>query len=81
MKTMICTLSVLIAQHNLEAAKKGDPALSINTLAEKLGVAYTTVQRLSSNSAKRFDKDTICKICDFFSCDISDLFRLEPSEE
>lgn len=68
---MYCQLAVLMAQKNQR--------LSQRQLAKELGVSVTTVNKLYNGRplTARIDPDTVEKICDYFGCDISDLFVMK----
>jgi putative transcriptional regulator len=56
-----------------------DPRLSQRQLAEELNVSHNTINKLYNGRplTARFDPETIEKICDYFGCDIGDLFELK----
>jgi len=74
---MICRLPVLIDEYNAQIADKGLPSshrISQRKLAEQLKLATSTVNRLYQNKFDRVDVGTVEKICEFFKCDVGDLF-------
>lgn len=46
-------------------------------LIEALKVGPHTISRLYNNTFKRVDADTVEKICEYFDCDLTDLFELK----
>ena len=67
---MHCQLAVLMA------AK--DQKLSQRKLAKELKVSLATVNKLYNGRplTARIDPDTVEKVCDYFKCDIGELFVL-----
>ena len=78
---MHCRLQALIDAHNLAVAD-GAPGVRLTqrAIADATGVALTTINRLSQNSATRLDYSTVEKLCEFFSCELSDLLVLRPEQ-
>jgi putative transcriptional regulator len=74
---MYCQLSVLMAQKNVELAQIGKQ-LSQRQLAKDLGISLTTVNKLYNGRplTARIDPETVEKVCDYFKCEIGDLFVL-----
>lgn len=64
-------LRVLMAEHEM----------SQTDLIEKVGLGSHTVSKLYNNTFKRVDTDTVEKLCEFFKCDISDLFVLRDEDQ
>lgn len=79
---MICRLPVLIDEHNARVSNAGktEQRLTQRKLAKLLGVATTTIGRLYRSSFDRIDVETIEKICDFFNCDVGDLFAMRRDD-
>ncbi|MBD2121316.1 helix-turn-helix transcriptional regulator [Trichocoleus sp. FACHB-262] len=77
MKRMYCQLSVLMARKNVELAQIGKQ-LSQRQLAKDLGVSLTTVNKLYNGRplTARIDPETVEKVCDYFKCEVGDLFVL-----
>lgn len=73
-------LPVILAKANVERAKLEKPPLTVADLSKELDCAYTTVQRLHENTAKRVDFLTIAKVCEFFGCEIGDLLVVDVDE-
>jgi putative transcriptional regulator len=74
MKRMHCELAVLMAQRNQR--------LSQRQLATELGLSVGTINKLYNGRplTARIDPDTVEKICNYFGCEISDLFVLHDLE-
>ena len=53
--------------------------ITLNRLAEKLGVHFTTVARHQSGSIGTIPRETLAKYAEIFEVDIMDLF-LDPTE-
>lgn len=63
-----CRLAVLMAEK--------DPKLSQHKLAADTRLGITTVNRLFNNKFSRVDTNTIKTLCQYFGCQIGDLFVL-----
>lgn len=68
---MRCHLSTLMGQSRY----------TIQDVHKKTGLARSTVAQLYHDKASRIDFETIEKLCDLFSCKISDLLELENVDE
>uniref|UniRef100_B8HUN8 Transcriptional regulator, XRE family n=1 Tax=Cyanothece sp. (strain PCC 7425 / ATCC 29141) TaxID=395961 RepID=B8HUN8_CYAP4 len=53
-----------------------DPKLSQHKLAADTRLGITTVNRLFNNKFSRVDTNTIKTLCQYFGCQIGDLFVL-----
>lgn len=63
--TMIkCRLKILLAEHDMTQKE----------LAEKTGIREASIGDMCNNKAKHIPVDTIDKLCEFFDCQVSDLF-------
>ncbi|MFX0114567.1 MAG: helix-turn-helix domain-containing protein [Candidatus Hodarchaeota archaeon] len=51
--------------------------LNLSDLAKKIGISRTTLYALHDDSWKQIQRDTIEKVCDYFGCEISSLFKIE----
>ena len=80
---MICRLAVLIDERNAQLSESGQTSqrLSQRKLAEHVGIATTTLNRLYNNSFERVDSNTVEKLCHFFECEVGDLFVLKEAAE
>ena len=72
-KRMYCLLATLMAQQNL----------SQRQLATRIGLSVTTINKLYNGSplVARIAPSTVEKICDFFCCEIDELFVLIEDAE
>ena len=68
---MHCQLAVLMAEK--------DQKLSQRKLSRDLGIALATVNKLYNGRPMncRIDPDTVERICNYFECEIGDLFVLK----
>ncbi|WP_242065443.1 helix-turn-helix transcriptional regulator [Trichocoleus sp. FACHB-262] len=66
-----------MARKNVELAQIGKQ-LSQRQLAKDLGVSLTTVNKLYNGRplTARIDPETVEKVCDYFKCEVGDLFVL-----
>lgn len=55
----------------------GSNRYTIEDLHKKTSISRGTISNLYHDKVKRYDSDTIEKLCDFFECDLSDLLVLE----
>ncbi len=71
---MYCQLAVLMAQK--------DQRLSQRQLAKELNVSVTTVNKLYNGRplTARIDPETVEKLCEYFGCDIGDLFAMKEGK-
>jgi putative transcriptional regulator len=49
-------------------------------LAEAIGVSENTISTWVSNDMRKMNINVIELLCEYFNCDVSDLFYLEPIE-
>jgi len=71
-------LKVLIALY----AEKTRSKLTYQDLSDATGISTNTITRLANNKLSRVALNTLEQLCDFFSCELSDLARLaEDGEE
>ncbi|PSB29921.1 XRE family transcriptional regulator [Stenomitos frigidus ULC18] len=82
MRKMICRLPSLIDERNLKLSEAGKPdkRLTQRKLAEDIDVATTTLNRLYNNDFTRVDVNTIERLCNYFECEVGDLFVLREVE-
>jgi putative transcriptional regulator len=59
-----CRLSILMGERKLRVAD----------VARETGLPRSTVTSLYKETAERIDLDTIDVLCEFFDCDVGDLF-------
>lgn len=71
-----------MAEYNTQnAIKPKFKKLTVKGLAEKTGIARTTLIRLNQGPVIRIHGNTVEELCDFFDCEISDLLVLQKIEE
>ncbi|WP_416672445.1 helix-turn-helix domain-containing protein [Egbenema bharatensis] len=70
MKRMRCRLRVLMAEREITQTQ----------LRESLGLGSHTISKLYNNRFDRVDRETIEKLCDYFSIEVGDLFVLKDEE-
>ena len=66
---MYCRLAVLMAEK--------DPQLSQRRLAEETKLSTATINKLYLNRFDRVDRHTTEVLCDYFGCEVGDLFVLK----
>ena len=67
-----CTLAVMMASQR--------PPINQTELKSATGLAGTTINRLYNNTFTRVDTTTLVKLCEYFDCEIADLFVYEKEE-
>ena len=50
--------------------------LTRSALAQETGLTSAAIRGLCENTAKRYDADTLAVLCDFFGCDMGELFEV-----
>lgn len=50
--------------------------LTRSALSQETGLTSAAIRGLCENTAKRYDADTIAVLCDFFGCDVGELFEV-----
>lgn len=53
---------------------------SLNWVATKTGISYSTLHKLSNNDTKSVSFDVLDKICSLFKCNIEDILEHNDSE-
>jgi DNA-binding Xre family transcriptional regulator len=80
-----CRLRILLAQLNVERAKKGQRAISLRRLAQESGVSQSVLVALHTGHNQRIDYATIDRLLSYFSrflsVSIEDLLMWEPRQE
>ncbi|BAY50655.1 DNA-binding helix-turn-helix protein (plasmid) [Kalymmatonema gypsitolerans NIES-4073] len=51
-----------------------------SALAQETGLTSAAIRGLCENTAKRYDADTLAVLCDFFGCDLGELFEVVQKE-
>lgn len=67
-RNFVCRLSILMAEQM--------PPLTQTRLIEESKLSSHTISKLYNNTFSRLDKETVEKLCEYFRCNISDLFDL-----
>ncbi len=80
-----CRLRILLAQLNVERAKKGQRAISLRRLAQESGVSQSVLVALHTGHNQRIDYATIDRLLSYFSrflpVSMEDLLMWEPRQE
>jgi len=58
----------------------GERKLRISDLARETAINRNTITRLYHETATRVDLDNISVLCDFFECEVGDLFEHVPEK-
>ncbi len=74
---MRSNLSVLAAQKGQKERRR----ISLRTVADETGISRYTIYALANDTISEYPKDVIAKLCEYFSCGISDLLLLEDEPE
>lgn len=71
MRKVFCRLPNLMVEK--------DPRLTQRKLAADLGLSHTTINKLYNGQplTARIDPETVEKICNYFGCDVGDLFVMK----
>lgn len=77
MRKLICKLSTLIDQQNIQNAEAGSPRLNQSVLSAETGIAGSTLSRLYRSEFTRVDVNTIETLCEYFQCDVCDLLSIK----
>ena len=59
----------------------GERRLSIQDVARATGLAYSVVFDLYHDKSKRFDRETLNKLCVFFGVSVGDILEYQPDRE
>lgn len=65
-KTVRCRLPILMASQR--------PPINQTRLADAIGLSRATINRLYHNQCDRVDFETMAILCEYFDCEIGDLF-------
>lgn len=69
---MKSNLSLLMGQKSQREGRR----ITLRTVADETGLTRHTVYKIADNSIKEYPKAAIIKLCDYFSCDLSELLTL-----
>ncbi len=70
---MFCRLAVLMAEKS--------PHLTQRRLAQETGLSPTTINQLFGNKFQRVDIATVETLCNYFRCNVGDLFTMREVQE
>ena len=56
----------------------GERKLKVSDLARDLAINRGTITRLYMETAERVDIEVIDKLCDYFNCQVEDIFEYIP---
>lgn len=73
MLTIKNRFSVLKAEKELKEGRK----LTYDVIHQETGIHRNALTGYSNDSIKRFDRDVLERLCEYFNCDISDLLVLQ----
>ncbi len=59
-------VKVLLYRRNLERVEAGERPISMRSLAQASGVAYSALRKLADNESTRVDFDTLDKLMRYF---------------
>jgi putative transcriptional regulator len=54
--------------------------ITYESLAAEVGLSKNALNRLAEGKTDRVEFETLDKLCDYFRCDVADLFSHEPNE-
>jgi DNA-binding Xre family transcriptional regulator len=77
MKHLRSNLVVLAAQK----AQQDGERVSLIRIAKETKISKYTIYALANNELNEFPKDVIERLCNYFSCEIGDLLKLEEVAE
>jgi putative transcriptional regulator len=74
-------IKVLLAERNLDRARKGERPISVRAIAEATGITHSALVKLVNNQSTRVDFETIDKLMQFFGTrDINDVLEYTPGD-
>ena len=80
--TISCRLRLLLAQVNVERARRGQAGVSLRQLAQESGVSLSVLTALNTGRSHRIDYTTIDRLLRFFNrylvVSTDDLLTWEP---
>lgn len=68
MKQMHCRLGLLMAIKDVKLTQR--------RVSQETGLGASTIGRLFNNTFDRVDRSTVETLCDYFECEVGDLFEL-----
>lgn len=66
-----CKLKVLLAEHDMTQ----------KDLADNTGIRKPTISDMCNNKTKHIPVDTLNKLCEYFNCDVQDIYRYEKNNQ
>lgn len=72
---MKSNLALLMGQKSQRDGRR----ITLRTVAEETGLTKHTVYKIADNTIKEYPKAAIEKLCDYFACDLHELFTLVDS--
>lgn len=75
MNQVATRLKLLISEKEFTERRR----LTYETISNETGIATSTLTDWVNSNVKRFDGDTIAKLCEYFNCNISDLLVLQTN--
>ena len=54
--------------------------ISLNELAEKVGITYVNLSKIKNNKANAIRFSTLSKICEALECEPGDIFKFSDEE-
>ena len=70
---MFCRLAVVM--------KEKDSRLTQRELSRQTGLSGTAISRLHNNEFDRVDTGTVNTLCEYFNCEVGDLFVMKEVED
>ncbi|OQX96018.1 hypothetical protein B6I21_02355 [candidate division KSB1 bacterium 4572_119] len=64
---------------NFQTLLKDDESQNKSEIAKRIGVSRVTFYSLFNDNWKQIQRETIEKVCDYFKCDISQLFEIKEN--
>lgn len=74
-------LKIVLAEHNLQRARQGKPALSIRELATATGLASSTITGLTGTRSQGISFETLSALCTYFQRPPGDFFLYTPDDD
>lgn len=72
-------VKVLLAERNLERARRGERSISVRGLAEATGIAHSALIKLVDNKSTRVDFETLDRLMRYFgTTDLDDILVYTP---
>lgn len=62
-----------------KAADEDRRSIPLTEVESVTKVTWNTLQSWDKNEIKRFDRDVLVALCEYFACDVGDLLYLTPN--